>query len=178
MADWYAENFTPDMDTLKFYEDAGVRLDELQRQMEEAEKTKPDLRRQYAISDELGNVYDYDYDAYNRDLQKWNEEHSVLIEDLAAAERDNKYASDSNFRFFSVLKNSSADSPDVQAAIARGKEISDGYLAEDEEYRGVAQDYGNFGGSEGAWLYHNVKAGGNERKHADTSSWSQDKLNA
>ena len=179
-AEWYAGVVldNPDLDTGKYYAQAEARKTEADAKMAELEKTKPNLYTQYAKVDELGNIYDYDYDAYNKDLAAWEAANADFLSENAAAQRDYSYASSPDFRFYTVLEHANEDSPAVQAAITRGKAIAEGLTENDAALEQNATDVAGAAGSEYAQAYWWYKAGSSERKHINTDTWSDDKKNA
>lgn len=174
-SDWLTRNLGRGQDSEKVYQSYADRMAAADAKKSELESKRPDYYS-YGISDELGNVYAYNDEAYNKDVNAWSTEYNNYMRNVYyPTQKQFNYASD--VRDMTVIKNANVDSPQVRAVINRGKAISNGMTTADEEAENQALNIGNYGGSEAAQVYHLFKTGASQRKHINTDTWSEEKKN-
>ena len=117
-ANWYTRNLGYGQDSEQVYQNADKRYNDAAAKLSAHEQSRPDYYN-YAITDDLGNIIGYDDEAYKQVSKPWQDEYDRLIAERDNAEKLRGYA-EAN-RFNSVIKDANINSPEVRAAIERGK---------------------------------------------------------
>lgn len=179
-ADWYVTNLGRGQDSAKVYQNAAARMADVESQMNDLLSRRPDYYS-YGQSDEMGNVYAYDDAAYNQAKTAWDAEYDKFRQEVyLPAKRDYDYAQ--GYQFNSTIQRANTGNRSIRESIERGKAIDAERQAAikqaQDEALAVAGQLGaaSQSGMASATMYY--RAGAKERRAADPSTWSEEKLNA
>ena len=191
---WLDRNLGRGQDSEKVYQTYSNRMAAADAKKSELESKRPDYYS-YGISDELGNVYAYNDEAYNKDVDAWSKEYNDYMRNVYyPTQKQFNYAESA--RFMTVIKNANVDSPEVKSIIARGKRRDNPAqtITSSEEPQTFADRLGNFldryypngmggssvsgtgGGNQLADINKAMYGAYEGTKHADTSSWAEAQL--
>ena len=93
-SDWLTRNLGSGQDSEKVYQTYFNRMAAADAKKSELESKRPDYYS-YGISDELGNVYAYNDEAYNKDVDAWSKEYNDYMRNVYyPTQKQFNYASD------------------------------------------------------------------------------------